>query len=91
MGLKKWMIASVVAGAASGAAIWLKDETRREKVSKVIQDSYQKVSNKVTSGHEKTTEELGNPLPESEDSKMVDEGAMYSVKHYNEKQQLNQS
>ncbi|TSB46160.1 hypothetical protein [Alkalicoccobacillus porphyridii] len=89
MGLKKWLVFSAVAGAVSGTAIWLNDESRRARVSKVIRNSYQKVSNKVTPGGEKSTEELGNPIPESADSKMVGEGALYSVQRYNEKQQLN--
>ncbi|MCM2675115.1 hypothetical protein [Alkalicoccobacillus plakortidis] len=89
MGVKKWLVASAVAGAVSGAVIWLNDESRRARVSKVVKDSYHKVSDKVTSGEPKQDEQLGNPVPKSEDSKMVGEGALYSVQRYNEEQQLN--
>ncbi|MDQ0207951.1 hypothetical protein [Alkalicoccobacillus murimartini] len=89
MSVKKWLVASAVAGAVSGAVIWLNDETRRAKVSKVMKDSYQKVSDKVSTSESKSDEQLGNPIPISEDSKMVGEGALYSVQRYNEEQQLN--
>lgn len=87
MGVKKWLVASAVAGAVSGAVIWLKDESRRNQVSKVMKDSYNKVSDKMTSNQHKSDEQLGNPVPKSEDSKMVGEGALYSVQRYNEEQQ----
>ncbi|MFK3937327.1 hypothetical protein ACI2JA_07410 [Alkalihalobacillus sp. NPDC078783] len=87
MGVKKWLVASAVAGAVSGAVIWLNDESRRKQVSKVMKDSYAKVSDKMTPDQTKKDEQLGNPVPKSEDSKMVGEGALYSVQRYNEEQQ----
>jgi hypothetical protein len=71
------------------AAVWLSSKPNRIKAENVLRDWKHKI--KPSPFHKSENlpiEKGGNPLPDDvEDNNMVSEGAMYSVKFFNEKMQ----
>ncbi|ADC48526.1 hypothetical protein BpOF4_02295 [Alkalihalophilus pseudofirmus OF4] len=92
MNMKRTLVASVVAGVASATTMLLKDEERREKAKRQLKQMYTKVTKQRAENQNGQTEiKAGHPDPyDVDDNKMVNEGALYSVQRYNEKQQQNQ-
>ncbi|GAF13329.1 hypothetical protein JCM19046_4036 [Bacillus sp. JCM 19046] len=86
MDMKKTATAVVVAGAVGAITVCLTDETRREQVKAQSRNVLNKLTGKTKEEKIKTFQ-LGNPQPSTEDSKMVDEGSLYSIQRYNEKYQ----
>lgn len=76
-------------GIGTSAAIWLSNKPNRIKAKSFLRDWKHKVKPNVYSKSEiLPIEKCGNPNPyDTEDNKMVDEGAVYSVRFYNEKVQ----
>jgi hypothetical protein len=74
-------------GIGASAAMWLSNKPNRIKAKSFLREWKRKVKPTVYSKSEKLPiEKGGNPNPyDTEDNNMVDEGAMYSVKFYNEK------
>jgi hypothetical protein len=79
----------LVAGMGASAAMWLSSKPNRLKVENVYRDWKRKIApSPIDKSDAFPVEKAGNPLPhDSEDNNMVSEGAMYSVKFYNEKVQ----
>ncbi|WP_223594841.1 hypothetical protein [Neobacillus bataviensis] len=79
----------IVVGLGASAAWWLSSKPNRIKAESKLRDLKRKV--KPTPFHKSENlpiEKGGVPHPHDvEDNKMVDEGALYSVKFYNEKMQ----
>ncbi len=81
------MSSLVVVGVGASAALWLRNKPNRIKAETFLRGLKRKVKPTVF----EKTEELpiekgGNPHPHDiDDNNMVSEGAMYSVKFYNEK------
>ncbi|MFO1445148.1 hypothetical protein KDN24_18490 [Bacillus sp. Bva_UNVM-123] len=76
-------------GIGTSAAIWLSNKPNRLKLENFIRDWKRKIIPTVYDKSEHLPiEKGGNPDPHDiEDNSMVSEGAMYSVKFYNEKKQ----
>ena len=77
-------------GIGASAAIWLSNKLNRIKAENFLREWKRKVKPTVYAKSEQfPIEKGGNPDPHDiEDNNMVSEGAMYSVKFYNEKIQL---
>jgi hypothetical protein len=88
---KALSISSIVAAAGVGAtaAVWLSNKPNRVKAETVLRDVTRKIKPTVFAKSEQLPiEKAGHPDPEdTADTKMVDEGAQYSVQFYNEKVQ----
>ncbi|AZU64569.1 hypothetical protein [Neobacillus mesonae] len=80
---------SLLAVGVGASAVWLSNKPNRIKAETFLRDLKRKVMPTVYEKSEKLPiEKGGHPHPHDvEDNKMVDEGAMYSVKFYNEKMQ----
>jgi hypothetical protein len=74
-------------GIGASAAMWLSNKPNRIKAKSFLREWKRKVKPTVYSKSEQLPiEKGGNPHPHDiEDNNMVSEGAMYSVKFYNEK------
>ena len=84
------MTSVMAAGAGvSAAAIWLSSKPNRIKAGIVLRDWKRKIKpSPLDKSKILPIEKAGNPHPQDiEDNKMVDEGALYSVKYYNQKMQ----
>lgn len=81
------MSSLVAVGVGASAALWLRNKPNRIKAENFFRDMKRKVKPTVFEKAEALPiDKGGNPHPQDiEDNKMVDEGAMYSVKFYNEK------
>ncbi|MCL6573527.1 MAG: hypothetical protein K6T88_17890 [Bacillus sp. (in: Bacteria)] len=79
----------LVAGMGASAAMWLTSKPNRLKVENVCRDWKRKIApTPIDKSDAFPVEKAGNPHPQdTEDTDMVSEGAMYSVKFYNEKVQ----
>ncbi|MDT8859593.1 hypothetical protein N0O92_05050 [Alkalihalobacillus sp. MEB130] len=85
----KSMIASVVTAAAT--TILLGNRERRAKIIQTVQNLYKKGLGKSKEKHDSQIK-IGHSHPyDYEDNKMVGEGALTSVQHYNQMQQKNHS
>lgn len=74
---------AIVIGLGASAALWLSSKQNRNK----LQDSW-KNWHRTRKYENLPIMKGGHPQPtDVEDSKMVEEGAMYSVQYYNEKVQ----
>ncbi|KMK74752.1 hypothetical protein [Alkalihalobacillus pseudalcaliphilus] len=86
MAYKKTICATLIASASAATTVYLLNDKRRNELKTKSKDIYQKVCSLV--GKEKKNSRqlrMGHPDPyDIEDQKMVDEGALYSVKHYNQ-------
>jgi hypothetical protein len=76
-------------GVGATAALWLRNKPNRIKTENFFREMFRKVKPTVyEKSEELPIEKGGNPHPEDiGDNNMVSEGAMYSVKFYNEKLQ----
>jgi hypothetical protein len=76
-------------GVGASAVLWLSNKPNRIKAETLLRDWKRKILPSVYQKSEQLPiHKGGHPLPHDyEDNKMVDEGAMYSVKFYNEKLQ----
>ncbi|WP_100373557.1 hypothetical protein [Bacillus sp. FJAT-45037] len=88
MGIKGTIFTTVVAGVASAATVILSDNERRERTKRKVKEMYSNMTkNKASQTNQDPSLEIGHPDPyDVEDNKMVGEGALYSVQHYNKKQ-----
>ncbi|MGG1679206.1 hypothetical protein ACIFOT_26290 [Neobacillus sp. NRS-1170] len=79
----------IVVGLGASAAVWLSSKPNRIKAESKLRELKWKI--KPTPFHKSENlpiEKGGNPHPHDlEDHNMVDEGALYSVKFFNEKMQ----
>jgi hypothetical protein len=77
----------VAVGIGASAAVWLSSKPNRIKAETLLRDWKRKVKPTVYDKSEQLPiEKGGNPHPHDvADNNMVSEGAMYSVKFYNEK------
>ncbi|WP_026572709.1 hypothetical protein [Bacillus sp. UNC438CL73TsuS30] len=80
------MTSLVVAGVGA-SAMWLSNKPNRIKAENFLREWKRKIMPTVYEKSEQLPiHKGGHPHPHDiEDNKMVDEGAMYSVKFYNEK------
>ncbi len=80
---------SLLAVGVGASAVWLSNKPNRIKAENFLRDLKRKIKPTVFEKSEQLPiEKGGHPHPHDlEDNKMVDEGAMYSVKFYNEKMQ----
>ncbi|MED3561441.1 hypothetical protein [Bacillus xiapuensis] len=80
-------MASLVAAGIGASAMWLSNKPNRIKAESLLREWKRKVFPTVFEKSEQLPiHKGGHPHPHDlEDNKMVDEGAMYSVKFYNEK------
>ncbi|MCM3570516.1 hypothetical protein [Neobacillus mesonae] len=80
---------SLLAVGVGASAVWLSNKPNRIKAESFLKDLKRKVQPTLFEKSKKLPiEKGGHPHPyDLEDNKMVDEGAMYSVKFYNEKMQ----
>lgn len=80
---------TLLAVGVGASAIWLSNKPNRIKAESFLRDLKRKVKPTVFEKSEiLPIEKGGHPDPHDlEDHKMVDEGALYSVKFYNEKMQ----
>ncbi|KAB2333127.1 hypothetical protein F7731_16445 [Cytobacillus depressus] len=79
----------MIAGIGASAAVWLSSKPNRLKAENLLRDWKRKI---IPSPLDKSNilpvEKAGNPHPQDiEDNAMVSEGALYSVKYYNQKMQ----
>ncbi len=86
MKAKQTTLALGIAAAAGMAVVCLKDGNRRQQMKNKMQAMLAKWKGQKAMANENVFK-LGNPKPSSADSKMVDEGSLYSIKRYNEKYQ----
>ncbi|WP_017726875.1 hypothetical protein [Halalkalibacterium ligniniphilum] len=88
---KKWtLLSTVVAGVAGAATVILQDEKKREKAKSMVKQTYEKIKKKNNLDATNQKLKIGHPDPhDTEDAKMVGEGALYSVKYYNHHEQEN--
>lgn len=79
----------VAVGIGASAAIWLSSKPNRILAKSLLRDLKRKIKpSPFIKNDNLPIEKGGNPHPaDIEDNKMVDEGAMYAVKFYNEKKQ----
>ncbi|TWI57190.1 hypothetical protein [Halalkalibacter nanhaiisediminis] len=89
MAVKKTILATVVASAAGAATVLLRNGESRERACKAVRETYAKMKGGTADNHKKDNQtKVGHSHPHDyEDNKMVNEGALTSVKYYNEKQQ----
>ena len=89
MALKKTLLATAVASAAGAATVLLRNGETRERAGRAVRDTYAKITRQMGNDNKKENQlKIGHPHPyDYEDNKMVNEGALTSVQHYNEKQQ----
>ncbi|OIK16127.1 hypothetical protein BIV60_06590 [Bacillus sp. MUM 116] len=80
-------MASLVAAGIGASAMWLSNKPNRIKAESLLREWKRKIFPTVFEKSEQLPiHKGGHPHPHDlEDNKMVDEGAMYSVKFYNEK------
>ncbi|PSL50952.1 hypothetical protein B0H94_102229 [Salsuginibacillus halophilus] len=85
----KFLLGSLIAGAVGTAAYVLRDEEKRERLMHTSQRAIAQLKGMSKEDEdEKLREKVGHSDPHDlADNKMVDEGAMYSVLHFNEKQE----
>ena len=83
------MSSLLAVGVGASAALWLSNKPNRIKAETLLRDWKRKIMPTVyQKSEELPIHKGGHPHPEdTEDNKMVDEGAMYSVQFYNEKLQ----
>lgn len=76
-------------GASASAAVWLSSKPNRIKTENLLRKWKRKIKPTAFDKSEQLPiEKGGHPHPHDlEDNNMVSEGAMYSVKFYNEKMQ----
>jgi len=76
-------------GVGASAVLWLREKPNRIKAESFLKEWKRKIKPTVFDKSEQLPiEKGGNPHPHDlEDNNMVSEGAMYSVKFYNEKVQ----
>ncbi len=86
MDAKKTIVAVASAAVAGALTVYLVDGDKRADLKEKSQDFLNKVTGKSKDEKIKSFQ-LGNPRPYTEDSKMVDEGSLYSIQRYNEKYQ----
>ncbi|GAF22431.1 MULTISPECIES: hypothetical protein [Shouchella] len=86
MDAKKTVVAVASAAVAGALTVYLVDGDKRAELKEKGTDFLNKVTGKTKEEKIKAFQ-LGNPRPFSEDSKMVDEGSLYSVQRYNERYQ----
>ncbi len=86
MNVKKTAVAVAVASAVGAMTVCLSDESKRTQLKNQTKSVFTKVTGKNKEDQVKKFQ-LGNPKPSTEDSKMVDEGSLYSIQRYNEKYQ----
>ena len=74
-------------GVGASAVLWLREKPNRIKAESFLKEWKRKIKPTVFDKSEQLPiEKGGNPHPHDlEDNNMVSEGAMYSVKFYNEK------
>ncbi|AZB44179.1 hypothetical protein CEF21_18805 [Bacillus sp. FJAT-42376] len=91
MNKRNGFIISGVALSTAGVAatVYLKDKSRREKLTDNVKQAQGKVVSMFSKEKNKEdhfpVEKGGNPDPQDiEDNKMVSEGAQYSVQYYND-------
>ncbi|KZZ83330.1 MULTISPECIES: hypothetical protein [Bacillaceae] len=95
MNKRNGLIISGVALSTAGVAatVYLKDRSRREKVTDGVKQAQDKVVSMFSKSKNKEEDNFpidkgGNPDPQDvEDNKMVSEGAQYSVQYYNDNKQ----
>ncbi|MGD6818862.1 hypothetical protein [Metabacillus sp. 84] len=95
MNKRNGLIISGVALSTAGVAatVYLKDKSRRAKLSYGVKQAQGKVVSMFSKDKNKEDEKFpvdkaGNPDPQDvEDNKMVSEGAQYSVQYYNDSKQ----
>ncbi|KKI94148.1 hypothetical protein WQ54_01015 [Bacillus sp. SA1-12] len=81
---------SIVAlGMGTSLVLWVSSKPNRIKLENTFRDLKRKVKpSAIDKSNSLPVEKGGHPDPQDiEDNKMVSEGAMYSVKFYNEKKQ----
>ncbi|MFZ4450470.1 hypothetical protein [Salibacterium aidingense] len=79
------LVPSVVAGVVGTATYFLRDEDKRERVKDVSKRTVAKWTGNTKEAEDKElNEKVGHSAPyDFEDNKMVSEGAMHSVQHFN--------
>ncbi|MFB5661361.1 hypothetical protein [Alteribacillus sp. HJP-4] len=89
MGKRSVLLSTVVAGAVGAATFILRDEEKREKLKQASQQTLAKWNGRTKEAEdEKLNEKVGHSEPyDFEDNKMVSEGAMHSVQHFNKAQE----
>ncbi|WHY86148.1 hypothetical protein QNH39_26855 [Neobacillus novalis] len=87
LGVTSLMVVGI--GASASAAMWLSSKPNRIKTENLLRKWKRKIKPTVFDKSEQLPiEKGGHPQPDDlEDNNMVSEGAMYSVKFYNEKMQ----
>lgn len=80
-------VLSIAAGVGVSAAVWLSNKPNRIKTESMLRDLKRWIKPNVYAKSEQLPiEKGGNPHPKGfADNDMVSEGALYSVKFYNEK------
>ncbi|WP_332629361.1 hypothetical protein [Halalkalibacter flavus] len=87
---KKSIIA--VATAACATTILLRKRDIRAKITQASHSMYEKVTGRKSKKDLESQVKIGHSHPyDYEDNKMVDEGALTSIQHYNQKQQKSHS
>ncbi len=82
------MIASVVAIAGT-TTVLLGKRGLRAKVTQTVHEAYHKITGKKKREEKEKQLKIGHSHPHDyDDNKMVGEGALTSVQHYNKKQQM---
>ncbi|MFB4162791.1 hypothetical protein ACE1TI_02880 [Alteribacillus sp. JSM 102045] len=83
------LISSAVAGVVGTATFLLRDEEKRERLKQASQRTISKWTGRTKEDEDKElNEKVGHSEPHDlEDNKMVSEGAMHSVNHYNKAQE----
>ncbi|RSL31193.1 hypothetical protein D7Z54_22045 [Salibacterium salarium] len=81
---RNFLLPSLVAGAVGTATFLLRDEEKREQLKNVSKRSFSKWTGFTKEKEdEELNEKVGHPEPyDFEDNKMVSEGAMHSVHHF---------
>lgn len=92
MKTKKMFKVGIGLAGAIGLSTILKDKKKREQLFNYYQNSKNKwvavLNSNSTTSQRDLVEKAGNPNPyDTQDNKMVDEGALYGVKYYNKTKQ----